>query len=171
MEFHRLTETDLPRLAEWLERPHVSDWWDTCGSLEEVREKYLPQSATESSATRYFAYLDGVPIGYIQSYVAADAGDGWWKNENDPGVRGIDQFLADGERLGRGLGTQMVQEFTQFLFRDPIVTRIQADPSPENSRAIRCYEKAGLRRIGLITTPDGPAVIMVIDRPSPRASG
>jgi RimJ/RimL family protein N-acetyltransferase len=58
--------------------------------------------------------------------------------------------------LGRGLGTAMVGEFVQFLWRDPAVTRIQADPAPTNARAIRCYEKAGFHSLGLITTPDGP---------------
>ena len=40
---------------------------------------------------------------------------------------------------------------------------IGLDPSPRNSRAVRCYEKAGFRRVGLIQTPDGPALLMVID--------
>jgi RimJ/RimL family protein N-acetyltransferase len=109
-------------------------------------------------------YLDDVPIGYIQSYVAADAGDGWWPNEHDPGVRGIDQFLADGQHLGQGLGTQMVTEFVQRLFEDPNVTKIQADPRPSNGRAIRCYQKSGFRRVGAVDTPDGTAMLMVIER-------
>jgi RimJ/RimL family protein N-acetyltransferase len=164
IDFQRLTEADLPTLAEWLKRPHVAEWWDACGSLEEVRAKYLPRITGESTAVPYFAYLDGVAIGYIQSYVAVAAGGGWWPDEHDPGVCGVDQFLADGQRLGQGLGTQMVSDFVRFLFRDPRVTKVQADPAPTNARAIRCYEKTGFRRTGLITTPDGPAMLMVIDR-------
>ena len=45
----------------------------------------------------------------------------------------------------------------------PKVTKIQTDPSPSNLRAIRCYEKRGLRA-GTVTTPDGPAVYMVQTR-------
>jgi len=115
-------------------------------------------------ATPYVVYLNDVPIGYIQSYVAAAAGDGWWPDEHDFGVRGIDQFLADEKRLGQGFGTMMVSQFVHFLFQDPSVTRIQADPAPENFRAIRCYEKAGFHRAGLIATPDGEALLMVTDR-------
>jgi aminoglycoside 6'-N-acetyltransferase Ib len=77
--------------------------------------------------------------------------------------RGIDQFLADAHSLDRGLGTRMVREFVQFLFEDPAVTRIQADPAPSNLRAIRCYEKVGFRRVGVVSTPDGAA--MVVERP------
>ena len=119
----------------------------------------------DSTALPYIAWLENIPIGYIQSYVAAGAGDGWWPDEHDPGVRGIDQFLADVHRLGQGLGTQMVREFVQFLFKDRAVTGIQADPAPSNLRAIRCYEKAGFRRVGVINTPDGAAMLMIMERP------
>jgi aminoglycoside 6'-N-acetyltransferase Ib len=142
LRFERLTEADLPMLAEWLNRPHVAEWWADCKTLAEVRKQYLPTLTDDSSVLPHVAYLESLPFGYIQSYVAADAGDGWWPDKHDPGVRGIDQFLADAHSLGHGLGTEMVRQFVQFLFEDPRVTRIQADPAPTNLRAIRCYEKA-----------------------------
>ena len=120
--------------------------------------------AGDSAVRPYIALENGVPIGYIQSYVAMGAGDGWWPDERDPGARGIDQFLADPGRLGRGLGTAMVRAFVSELFADPEVTRVQTDPAPANARAIRCYEKAGFRRVGEVTTPDGPALLMLCDR-------
>ena len=93
-----------------------------------------------------------------------EAGDGWWEEETDPGVRGIDQSLANASQLGKGLGTKLVRALVELLFNDPEVTKIQTDPSPSNLRAIRCYEKAGLERQGTVTTPDGPAVYMVQTR-------
>ena len=87
--------------------------------------------------------LNGEPIGYAQSYVALGSGDGWWEEETDPGVRGIDQSLANASQLGKGLGTKLVRALVELLFNDPEVTKIQTDPSPSNLRAIRCYEKAG----------------------------
>lgn len=168
LRFERLTEADLPMLAEWLNRPHIAEWWADCKILAEVREQYLPTLTDHSTVLPYVAYQESLPVGYIQSYVAAGAGDGWWPDECDPGVRGIDQFLADAHSLGQGLGTQMVREFIQFLFEDPAVTRIQADPAPTNLRAIRCYEKAGFRRVGVVSTPDGAAMLMVMERPAKR---
>jgi RimJ/RimL family protein N-acetyltransferase len=162
--FARVTEADLPMLAEWLKRPHVAEWWKSSEDFSQLREDFLPPGGDDSAPLPYVAYLEGLPVGYIQSYVVASAGDGWWPSENDPGVRGIDQFLADGQRLGQGLGSQMVREFVQFLFQDPTVTKIQADPAPTNLRAIRCYEKAGFRRVGEIATPDGVAMLMVVER-------
>ena len=73
------------------------------------------------------------------------------------------QFLAGAARLGQGLGTQMVRLLVSELFADPRVTRVQVDPSPDNARAIRCYEKAGFRRVRQIVTPDGPALLMHCD--------
>lgn len=133
--------------------------------MEEVHEKYLPRMADSSGVVPYVAFRDDIAVGYIQSYVAAAGTDGWWPDEHDPGVRGVDQFLADARTLGQGLGTEMVCEFVKFLFLDPAITKIQADPAPSNTRAIRCYEKAGFLRVGPITTPDGAAVLMILERP------
>jgi RimJ/RimL family protein N-acetyltransferase len=42
---------------------------------------------------------------------------------------------------------------------------VQADPSPENERAIRSYIRAGFQPQGEVKTPDGPALLMVCYRP------
>ncbi len=65
-EFRPLTETDLPLLLDWLNRPHLQEWWrDGVTSLEEVREKYLPRIAGSDAARPYLASCDGQPVGYI----------------------------------------------------------------------------------------------------------
>jgi aminoglycoside 6'-N-acetyltransferase Ib len=166
-DFKLLTESDLDLLFDWLNRPHVAEWWDGPLSLAEVRDKYLPRLAADSSVRAYIAHLDGAPVGFIQSYVAmADQASGWWTDETDPGTVGIDQFLADAENLEKGIGTEMVTQFVELLFHDRKVTKIQADPAPANSRAIRCYEKAGFNKAGVVHTPDGPALLMTIERPA-----
>lgn len=162
--FRPLEEADLPMLLEWLNRPHLLEWWGPARTMEEVRETYLPRIAGEDAARPFIASLGGVAAGYIQSY-RAGAVPGWWPDAPGPGVMGIDQFLADGDRLGRGLGTAMVSQFVGRLFEDSGVTEVRLDPHPDNRRAIRCYEKAGFRSVAEITTPDGPAVMMCVRRP------
>ena len=154
-------------LHEWLNRPHIVEWWggeDARPSLADVRQQYLPRVMAEESVTPYIVMLGAEPIGYAQSYVAMGSGGGWWEEETDPGVRGIDQSLANAEQLGRGLGTRMVRALVELLFADPSVTKIQTDPDPRNLRAIRCYEKAGFVRQKVIATPDGPALYMTQTR-------
>lgn len=165
--FQPLTLADLPMLHEWLTRPHVAEWWSRPSSLAEVDEEYAPLITDgDSTDHAYIVLADGEPIGFIQSYVAmgGGSGDGWWPDERDPGVRGIDQFLAHRELLGHGVGTAMVKAFVRKLFDDPAVTRIQTDPSPDNARAIRCYEKAGFRALREVDTPDGRALLMICER-------
>jgi len=162
-----MTEDDLPMLHDWLNRPHIVKWWggeEERPSLRDVNEQYLPRILQDEGVTPYIAMLDQESIGYAQSYVALGSGDGWWEDETDPGVRGIDQSLANASQLNRGLGTMLVRALCERLFLDEEVTKIQTDPSPYNHRAIRCYEKAGFTSQGNIITPDGSAIYMLQTR-------
>ena len=162
-----MTEHDPPMLHDWLNRPHIVEWWggeEERPTLDEVVEHYLPRVMAQDSVAPYIAMLGEEPIGYAQSYVALGSGDGWWEDETDPGVRGIDQSLANPTQLNKGQGTKLVRALVELLFSDTAVTKIQTDPAPNNHRAIRCYEKAGFMQEKLITTPDGPAVYMVQTR-------
>jgi RimJ/RimL family protein N-acetyltransferase len=168
--FRLLTLEDLPLLHEWLNRPHVAEWWEGAVSLEYVRESFTGD-LDNPFIDPMLACLDGEPVGYVQVYRVLGADPEWWQSETDPGARGIDQFLANAEQLNRGLGSRMVREFVARIFADPAVTKIQTDPSPRNGRAIRAYEKAGFRRAALVDTPDGPAQLMLIERAEQEPRG
>lgn len=161
--FRPLTARDLPLLHEWLNRPHVAEWWDDERDLESVLRSFGADLGSPMIAM-FLVCLDQEPIGYIQVYRVMGADPEWWIDETDPGARGIDQFLANADQLGQGLGSSMVREFVAGLFADPEVTVVQTDPSPRNARAIRAYEKAGFRRVGEVITPDGPALLMRVSR-------
>ena len=159
-----MAERDLPMLHEWLNRPHMVEWWGGRPTLDEVRAHYLPCVLAEGAVTPCIAMLGNEPIGYAQSYVALGSGNDRWEDETDPGVRGNDQSLANPAQLNQGIGTKLVRALVDLLFSHPAVTKIRTDPAPNNQRAIRCYEKAGFVQQGVICTPDGPAVYMVQTR-------
>lgn len=172
--FRALTEADLPMLHQWLSRPHVTAWWEPETTLDAVREDYLPRLAGDevlpldapAGVTQYLAWEDGVPFAYLQAYrVMAHQPDGWWLDERDPHALGSDQFIGLPDHLDRGVGTRMLKAFLAFLFEDPRVTSVQADPEPENHRAIAAYRKAGFRDVGLTPTPDGEAFVLKAVRP------
>lgn len=148
-------------LHEWLRRPHVAQWWPVPASYAGVvagfREHLDPRCTTRG----HIALYRGEPAGFIQSYHVMGSGDGWWPDETDPGARGIDQFLADGDALGRGLGSAMIGAFVEHLFEDPAVSKVQTDPAPGNLRAIAACRRAGFEPQGEVKTPDGPALLMV----------
>jgi RimJ/RimL family protein N-acetyltransferase len=171
--FRALTSSDLPLLHDWLGRPHVVEWWEPAPSFAEVQADYLPRLAPQAmgpldapaGVVQYLAFLGDEPFGYVQAYrVMAHQADGWWLDEQDPHALGSDQFIGLPARLGQGLGTQMLRVFMAFLFEDPRVTSIQTDPEPTNARAIAAYRKAGFRDLGIVETPDGPALLMKLAR-------
>ena len=166
--FKPLQESDLPTRRGWLLRPHVAEWWGPAESIAELREGYLARAA-EPNATRGFIACRGpAAIGFIQAYVVMGSGGGWWESETDPGARGTDQFLAEPSHLGQGLGSAMLRAFLGQLFADPAVTVVQTDPEPTNLRAVRCYRRAGFQQVGLVSTPDGAAMLMRCTRQSLR---
>jgi RimJ/RimL family protein N-acetyltransferase len=169
--FRPLARSDLSMLHEWLCRPHVSEWWGPPASYTQVEAEYAPYTAPASTIRGYITFLGKEPIGFIQSYVVMGSGDGWWPDETDPGTRGIDHFLANEYQLGRGLGSTVVSAFVAGLLLDPLVTKVQTDPSPENQRAIRSYLRAGFFVVEEVMTPDGRALLMVRRRYSGPTSG
>lgn len=164
--FRPLHASDMNLFHDWLTRPHVEEWWGAADPMAEVAEFYAASITPSVPHWCFIAELNGEPTGFIQWYQpSAFHDEGWWLDEHDPNVRGIDQFLANANQLGQGIGTSMVRAFVATLFLDATVTRVQTDPSPNNARAIRCYEKAGFRAHAEIDTPDGRALLMYSERP------
>ena len=107
----------------------------------------------------FIAYLDDMPIGFIQYYHVDKVGDGWWPDEVE-GTVGIDQFIGEADNINRGYGTQMICAFNKMLFKNSAIKKIITDVDPKNKRAIRCYEKAGFTFVKELMTPDGLAYLM-----------
>lgn len=162
--FRTVTKEDFALLHRWLNEPHVAEWWDGPVTLAEVFEKYQ-RKLRESWQQCYIVVCDDQPRGYMGVYRAAEVGNGWWPNAEANTV-GIDAFVGDAECVSRGLGARFVGAFTDWLLARPGIEKVITDPSPANFRAVRCFEKAGFRRGGAVTTPDGPALLMEKTEPS-----
>lgn len=70
----------------------------------------------------------------------------------------VDVFLATSHH-GRGLGTEAIRLLARHLFEDRGHHRLTIDPAADNAAAIRAYEKAGFRPVGIMRGyergPDG----------------
>ncbi len=159
--FRHLQETDLDLLCHWLNQPHVREWWNDNLSSDEIKSVYKARIGNDI-VVPFIAYFDNQPIGFIQYYHANKVGDGWWPDEV-AGTMGIDQFIGEPQLINRGIGTQMIRAFTDYLLHEVHAKKIITDVDPLNTRAIRCYEKAGFIFAGEIHTPDGLAHLMIFN--------
>ena len=129
VRFRPLSEDDFATLLEWLQRPHVKQWWDNGDdTLARVAEHY---SRDRQTTRRFIAVIDGEDVGYFQYY------------RLERGHFGIDQFLADGNSLSKGIGTCCVLAFVKMISAVEALEEVSVDPHPANGRAIACYSRCG----------------------------
>jgi RimJ/RimL family protein N-acetyltransferase len=133
--FEPLRAADLPLLEAWLRAPHVVRWFgDPTEWLGEIAV-----NLDEAWVSYYRVELDGVSVGFAQSYRTDLAPKGPWSAE-PAGTLGIDFLLGRPEDLGRGLGTRLVRDLARHLERRVDAgthVRLIADPHPENAASIR----------------------------------
>jgi aminoglycoside 6'-N-acetyltransferase len=126
-----LAEGDEAELLRIHLASEVMRWWD-------VPEQDFPWDEPES--TRLTIEINGTVAGLIQ-----------YSEENEPKYRhaGIDLFL-DPALHGRGYGSEAVRRVVRLLIGERGHHRITIDPAMMNVAAIRAYEKAGFKPVGVM---------------------
>lgn len=158
--FKPLQSEHLELLCQWLDQPHVKEWWDDHLTHDEIKAKYGARIG-DTVVVPFIVYLSEKPIGFIQYYVANQVGEGWWPDAEE-GTVGIDQFIGEAEYLNQGYGTALIRAFVKKLLADPKIKKVITEADPDNARARRCYEKAGFHFVGEIDTPDGKSLLLEI---------
>ncbi|SEL86753.1 GNAT family N-acetyltransferase [Streptacidiphilus jiangxiensis] len=127
---------DVPALAAIRETPEVHRWWRGGPDLAAEVTADLADDATPTLVIEH----EGRVAGAIQ-----------WHAEEEPDYRhaGIDVYL-DPAHHGHGLGTDAVRTLARYLVRELGHHRLTIDPAADNAAAIRCYEKVGFRRVGIL---------------------
>jgi aminoglycoside 6'-N-acetyltransferase len=84
--------------------------------------------------------VEGAVVGMIQ-----------FSEELEPRYRhaSIDMFL-DPSFHGRGVGTEALRQLVRYLIDERGHHRLTIDPAADNAAAIRSYEKAGFRPVGVM---------------------
>jgi aminoglycoside 6'-N-acetyltransferase len=133
---------DTDRLFQIRNEPEVIRWWGS-DEIEDISDQFI--EADEG----FVIEANGEVVGATQ-----------YHEEDDPMYRhaGIDIFLT-ASRHGQGLGTEAIRLLARHLFEERGHHRLTIDPAADNAAAIRAYEKAGFRRVGIMRNyergPDG----------------
>lgn len=127
-----LQPDDAAELRRIHSAPEVVRWWDR-------PEEGFPMT-DEPEVTRLTIEAGGRIVGMIQ-----------YGEEPEPRYRHawIDVFL-DPAFHGRGIGSEAVRRVVRLLIEERGHHRITIDPAVDNVVAVRAYEKAGFRRVGVL---------------------
>jgi aminoglycoside 6'-N-acetyltransferase len=127
-----LTPEDEAELLRIHATPEVARWW---GAPDEG----FPLT-DDPASTRLVIEVDGVVAGMIQ-----------YAEELEPKYRhaSVDLFL-DPAFHNRGHGTEAVRRVVRLLVEEHGHHRVTIDPAAANAAAIRAYEKAGFRPVGVM---------------------
>ena len=126
-----LVPADATELRRIHLTPEVRRWWD------EPADGF---PWDEPDSTRCTIEFEGRVAGLVQY---------WEETEAKYRHAAIDLFL-DPSLHGRGLGAAAISRVVHHLIEERGHHRITIDPAVDNVVAIRCYEKAGFRRVGVM---------------------
>jgi aminoglycoside 6'-N-acetyltransferase len=130
-------ETDLDPLCAILAEPEVAERWPGY-DRERVQAELIAPDPDE--VTVLVIEHAGAVIGAIQ-----------YGEERDPQYRHASlDILLSRSTWGQGLGPEAMRTLARHLFTERGHHRLTIDPAADNARAIRAYEKAGFRRVGVL---------------------
>lgn len=128
------TEADVDTLVAIRRTPEVAERWGSTDIEGDVRD-----GLDEPDVTVLVIEHDETVVGSIQ-----------WGEEDDSDYEhaSVDIYLAPSVH-GRGLGTDAVRTLVSHLLERGH-HRITIDPAADNEAAIRCYERVGFKRVGVL---------------------
>lgn len=136
--FRPMQRADLPRLADWLQEPGVARWFADPDYITD-----LEAQMADARIRQQIVLLGDRPIAYVQDYdihAFADHPLAFLPR----GARGIDTFIGAACDQGRGLGTAYLGQLVGAM-RQAGVPAFGIDPHPDNTAAIRSYQKVGFQ--------------------------
>lgn len=149
LKVREIEEQDNVILAKWLSNPAVLEFYegrDNSFDLDKVNTVFY---TPEDDSVKCIVEYNDKKIGYIQFYQLDNESkeEYGYLNEN---VYGIDQFIGEVEYWNKGIGTLLVTNMMNFLIECKKAERIVMDPQIRNTRAIRCYEKCGFKKVKIL---------------------
>lgn len=159
ISFKKLSSEDLPLLHKWLNNPHVKEWYgrDEKSDLASIKAKYVPRIEGKEPTKCYLAYCEDKPLGFLQTYMISDHPDYAKHADINFEAASVDLFIGEEEFMGKGLGSLMLKKFIKdIVFKEMNADICVIGPEPNNTRAIKSYEKVGFKYFKTIQVPKEP---------------
>lgn len=154
--FKPLSISDVTLMCQWFNLPHIQKFYSLRQWTEDqVLEKLKPYITGYKPVLGLIVLMNEKPIGYVQQYKISDYP---WPNQNLPqaiidNAAGMDLFIGDEGLIGRGIGSQIINEF----IKSKIWSQFQyciVDPDINNIAAIKCYGKLNFQSHSVIDSED-----------------
>ncbi|WP_422647258.1 GNAT family N-acetyltransferase [Actinoalloteichus caeruleus] len=162
LEFRRNRHDDLRLIQTWLRRPHVARYWVHDTSDAGVERDFAGSLRGTEPSEDFLVLWGGSPIGFAQRCRIHDYPEGHRELIELVDVPSdaltIDYFIGEPELLGRGLGTLLIEAFTELCWRDhPEASAIIVPVATSNTPSWSALRRAGYAAIGTgYLTPDNP---------------
>lgn len=150
--FVPLATNHFPLLLQWLNAPHVHQWWDpeVTWSLKKIEEKYTSYTQgyklIEGERKRIHAYIievDRTPVGYFQIYNIYDFPRSPALENMPTSLGAFDIFIGDPNYLHKGIGSEAIMLALNSLHST--FSHLLADTHIKNTAAQKSYAKAGFK--------------------------
>ena len=173
--FVPLDESHVSLMHSWLSAGEALRWYARQLTTEEsIRQKYLITKLR--TGTRCFiVQYDQEPIGYLQYYRISDYPRYCSLVGAGPHDYGLSAYEIPCLKRGRfpaswepcRMNCFVAAALKELIFAQANAERCLVGPSPENQRAIRCFEKCGFRHVRTVVANDGEEEhIMAAEKPN-----
>lgn len=134
----RFSPLHAARVASWV-RTSTELMWLAPGTVPPLTsEKVSAWGLDRPNRFLLGAANHAEPGGYAELNYMPTSGDQMW----------VGHFLVDPELRGRRVGTRFAAALVNLAFRHFRVNAVLLVVFPQNAHAIRCYERAGMKRLG-----------------------
>lgn len=133
---------DLPLYVEWLADDEVRRWlaeMDKPPTLEEEIAWYERRRSDPDGVMWAIELLEGPLVGSLELRVSEHA------KRAELGI-----VIADKTAWDQGLGTDAIRAVLGYAFTELDLNRVELTTDEDNARGLRCYEKCGFVREGLL---------------------
>ncbi len=171
--FERATFEHKETLFQWLDEPHVMEFWDNAPehrldiiNFMEGRTTRSPYFNGDHNYAYWIGFIGKDPFALMMT---SELLKEQCLAEKSPYIPLFDHLFQGGKTialdfmignthyLGKGLAAPTLCAFMDFFKDsiDPSATMYMIDPSHDNPRAQHVYQKAGFRKIGTYTSQRG----------------